>query len=66
MNKFIFRKEYYDKLEGLDSFEKLEAIEDVINYGLYEQEPESDAGKVLINYIRETMDHDRKELKLYE
>lgn len=66
MNKFIFRKEYWDKLEGIDTFEKLEAIEDVMNYGLYQQEPGSDVGKVLLNYIRDTMDEDRRIIKANE
>lgn len=66
MNKFIFRKEYWDKLEGIDSYEKLDAIQDVINYALYEKEAESECGKLLLNYIREVLDEDREKLKVYE
>lgn len=66
MNKFIFRKEYLEKLEGLDRISMCEALEDIINYGLYQQEPASEGGIVFLQFMRNEMDEDRRMLAGHE
>lgn len=65
MNKFIFRKEYLEKLDGLDSLSKSEAIEDIVNYGLYEREPQSEGGIIMINFFRDVLDDDKGKILVY-
>lgn len=63
MDKFIFRQDYWKCLDNLDSIAKAEAIEDIINYALYQKEPSSDVGIILINAYRKNINLDRELLK---
>lgn len=66
MNKFIFRKEYLEKLEGLDSITTTEILNDIIQYGLYQKEPESEGGILFLKFMRDVMDEDRRMLAGHE